>query len=51
LAWFRATNHRHPGRRNKVGALLRPKSASKRILDRNAYFGEEHIHTSWSLDA
>jgi hypothetical protein len=19
--------------------------------DRNAYFGEEHIHTSWSVDA
>ena len=27
-----------------MGALLRPKSASKRILDRNAYFCEEHIH-------
>ncbi len=23
----------------------------ERNPDRNAYFGEEHIHTSWSLDA
>ena len=23
----------------------------RRIPDRNAYFGETHVHTSWSLDA
>jgi Protein of unknown function (DUF3604) len=25
--------------------------APPRNPDRNAYFGEEHIHTSWSVDA
>src|SRR5215472_6476293 len=31
-----------------------PTPAEERVEknpDRNAYFGEEHIHTSWSLDA
>ena len=27
------------------------RAAPKRNPDRNAYFGEEHIHTSWSVDA
>ena len=25
--------------------------AQEKNPDRNAYFGEEHIHTSWSVDA
>jgi len=25
--------------------------AAERNPDRNAYFGEQHIHTSWSVDA
>src|SRR5664279_2390440 len=28
-----------------------PEQPPKRNPDRNAYFGEEHIHTSWSMDA
>ena len=31
-----------------------PASTEQRVErnpDRNAYFGEEHIHTSWSVDA
>jgi hypothetical protein len=28
-----------------------PEPAPARNPDRNAYFGEEHIHTSWSVDA
>jgi hypothetical protein len=28
-----------------------PASAQEKNPDRNAYFGEEHIHTSWSVDA
>ena len=29
----------------------RPKQRVEHNPDRNAYFGEEHIHTSWSVDA
>jgi len=28
-----------------------PAFAQEKNPDRNAYFGEEHIHTSWSVDA
>jgi hypothetical protein len=28
-----------------------PTQAQEKSPDRNAYFGEEHIHTSWSVDA
>ena len=37
-----------------VGALMLaawPSFAQQPNPDRNAYFGEEHIHTSWSVDA
>jgi Protein of unknown function (DUF3604) len=32
-------------------ALAGPAFAQEKNPDRNAYFGEEHIHTSWSVDA
>ena len=32
-------------------AAFSPDSAPQPNPDRNAYFGEEHIHTSWSVDA
>ena len=36
-----------------VAALSAPTSglAQERNPDRNAYFGEQHVHTSWSVDA
>jgi hypothetical protein len=40
--------------RPQVSQVALPASTEQRIErnpDRNAYFGEEHIHTSWSLDA
>ncbi len=33
------------------GTQAPPEEALKPNPDRNAYFGEEHIHTSWSVDA
>jgi hypothetical protein len=32
-------------------ARVTPEQRMERNPDRNAYFGEEHIHTSWSVDA
>jgi Protein of unknown function (DUF3604) len=32
-------------------ARVAPEQRVERNPDRNAYFGEEHIHTSWSVDA
>ena len=34
-----------------VGLLVKPGHAQTRNSDREAYFGETHVHTSWSLDA
>jgi len=34
-----------------VGALATFAFAQEKNPDRNAYFGDEHIHTSWSVDA
>jgi hypothetical protein len=34
-----------------LSALTAPAFAQEKNPDRNAYFGEEHIHTSWSVDA
>jgi hypothetical protein len=31
--------------------LASPAFAGEKNLDRNAYFGETHLHTSWSMDA
>ena len=31
--------------------VIAPALAQEKNPERNAYFGEEHIHTSWSLDA
>ena len=49
----RATNRKHPSR-NRQGNRAPRLPAEERVEknpDRNAYFGEEHIHTSWSVDA
>src|SRR5206468_6794679 len=46
-----------PGAKNTVlaqaaaPAAPAPASAPQPNPDRNAYFGETHVHTSWSLDA
>src|SRR5262249_17393799 len=32
-------------------ALAAPSASGQANPDRNAYFGDEHIHTSWSVDA
>ena len=34
-----------------VAIAFGPSSAQQRNPERNAYFGETHVHTSWSLDA
>jgi hypothetical protein len=34
-----------------LGSLSASAFAQEKNPDRNAYFGEEHIHTSWSVDA
>ncbi len=34
-----------------LSSLAAPAFAQEKNPDRNAYFGEEHIHTSWSVDA
>jgi hypothetical protein len=34
-----------------VGGLAAPILAQMKNSDRDAYFGETHVHTSWSLDA
>jgi hypothetical protein len=36
---------------HESGQATRTDERIERNLDRNAYFGEEHIHTSWSVDA
>jgi len=35
----------------ETGQTSNPEQPPKANPDRNAYFGEEHIHTSWSVDA
>ncbi len=40
-----------PQRTAQTGAQAPAPERVERNPDRNAYFGEEHIHTSWSLDA
>ena len=35
----------------QVGGVAATEEHVEKNPDRNAYFGEEHIHTSWSLDA
>ena len=48
-----ARNPKHPNRRQQAGGTA-PAQTEERVEknpDRNAYFGEEHIHTSWSVDA
>ena len=34
-----------------VAAAFGTSTAQQRNPERNAYFGETHVHTSWSLDA
>ena len=34
-----------------VGLVTAPAMAQTKNPERNAYFGETHVHTSWSLDA
>ena len=34
-----------------VWAVTAPPACAQPNPDRDAYFGEEHIHTSWSVDA
>src|SRR5512133_1722349 len=34
-----------------LSSLAASAFAQEKNADRNAYFGEEHIHTSWSVDA
>ena len=34
-----------------LGLVAAPGLAQTRNPDREAYFGETHVHTSWSLDA
>jgi Protein of unknown function (DUF3604) len=34
-----------------LSSLAASAFAQEKNPDRNAYFGEEHIHTSWSVDA
>ena len=38
-------------RRSKLAGQPAAEQRVERNPDRNAYFGEEHIHTSWSVDA
>ena len=33
------------------GLMMAPALAQQKNPERNAYFGEQHVHTSWSLDA
>ena len=50
----RKKNPKKPRRRNpkRPAAARRPRLAAPQPNpERNAYFGEEHIHTSWSVDA
>ena len=34
-----------------LGLPLAHTDAEEKSPDRNAYFGETHVHTSWSMDA
>jgi Protein of unknown function (DUF3604) len=40
-----------PEQAQQVGQAAPAEERVEKNPDRNAYFGEEHIHTSWSLDA
>ena len=40
-----------PSQTAQTGAQPPAEERVERNPDRNAYFGEEHIHTSWSVDA
>ena len=43
-----------PQSRHSTGQTVQASNAERppqRNPDRNAYYGEEHIHTSWSVDA
>jgi Protein of unknown function (DUF3604) len=33
------------------GSMMTPALAQQKNPERNAYFGEQHVHTSWSFDA
>ena len=40
-----------PKQAGQPGAAAPAEERVEKNPDRNAYFGEEHIHTSWSVDA
>jgi uncharacterized protein DUF3604 len=40
-----------PQQAQSIGQTANAERPPERNPDRNAYFGEEHIHTSWSMDA
>src|ERR1039457_4881248 len=44
-------NPKAPERAQQAGQAAPAEQRVERNPDRNAYFGEEHIHTSWSVDA
>jgi len=33
------------------GLMMAPAVAQEKNPERNVYFGEQHVHTSWSFDA